>query len=194
MKFDVIIIGGGLAGITAATALQQAGLKCVVVSEGLSLNEAPGKAFRACGGTILPGDRVTGGTFSGDRLLSVNTEKLAPTALEADFFILATGKYFSRGIMADMDKVYEPVFGLDVEYDADRSTWFNPDFSQPQRFLEFGVRTLDGCALRNGRPIVNLFPAGEVLAGLTGSQGDASGRIRRSGLDAAETILKGRKG
>ena len=192
MKFDVVIIGGGLAGTTAATALQQAGLRCVLVSAGLSLNEAPHTAFRTAGGTVLAGDSVTGGDIEDGRVLRVNTQKLGSEPLEADSFILSTGKYFSRGILADMDRVYEPVFGLDVDYDPDRSTWFSPFFAARQKFLDFGVSCSGACALKDGRRIVNLFPAGEVLAGVSGSRGDASEIIRRSALEAAEAVLKGR--
>ena len=176
--------------MTAATQLQRSGLKCAVVSEGLSLHKAPGTEFRAAGGTILAGDRVTSGVIKDGKLLSVNTEKLAGVPLEASAFILATGKFFSRGIVADMDSVYEPVFGLDVEYAADRSIWFSESFAAPQPFLGFGVKTIDGRALKDGSPIVNLFPAGEVLAGVSSAQEDATELIRKTALDAAEAIRR----
>lgn len=190
MKFDAVIIGGGLAGMTAATALQQGGLKCAVVAEGLSLSGASREAYTAAGGTLLAGDRVTGGTIENGRLVSIRTEKLGDVTLEARAFILATGKFFSRGIIADMQKVYEPIFGLDVQYDADRSTWFSPSFAAPQRFLEFGVIAEDGCAVRNGVKIENLFPAGEVLAGLSSAASDATAEIKKSALAAAEAARR----
>lgn len=188
MKFDVVIIGGGLAGMTAASALQGAGFRCAVISEGLSLHNVQAGGFKAAGGTMLAGDRVIGGSFDGDRLKEVSTEKLSGIPIEADNFILATGKYFSKGIVADMDKVYEPLFGLDVDFDSDRSTWFSQSFAAPQRFLQFGVKAEDGRALRGGRQVANLFPAGEVLAGISGAQGDATESIRRSALDAVSAI------
>ena len=190
MKFDVVVIGGGLAGMTAATALQQGGLKCAVVAEGLSLSGASREAYTAAGGTLLAGDRVTGGTIENGRLVSIRTEKLGDVTLEARAFILATGKFFSRGIVADMQKVYEPIFGLDVQYDADRSTWFSPSFAAPQRFLEFGVIAEDGCAVRDGVRIENLFPAGEVLAGLSSAASDATAEIKKSALAAAEAARR----
>lgn len=190
MKFDVVVIGGGLAGMTAATALQQGGLRCAVIAEGLSLSGASREAYTAAGGTLLAGDRVTGGTIENGRLLSIRTEKLGDVTLEARAFILATGKFFSRGIVADMQKVYEPIFGLDVQYDADRSTWFSPSFAAPQRFLEFGVIAKDGCAVRNGVKIENLFPAGEVLAGLSSAASDATAEIKKSALAAAEAARR----
>ena len=190
MKFDVVVIGGGLAGMTAATELQRSGLRCAVVAAGLSLHEAPRSEFKAAGGTLLAGDIVVGGEFEDGRLVCVRTGKLGDVTLEADWFILATGKYFSKGIIADMDKVYEPLFGLDVEYDEDRSKWFDPSFAAPQRFLEFGVKSEGGCALKDGSPIKNLLPAGEVLAGLTSAQGDATAAIKKSALDAVEIIRR----
>lgn len=192
MRFDVVIIGGGLAGTTAATALQQAGLRCVLVSGGLSLNEVSHAAFRTAGGIVLAGDNVTGGIIEDGRLLRVRTEKLGTEPLEADHFILATGKYFSRGIVADMDRIYEPLFGLDVDFDADRTTWFAPSFGARQRFLDFGVSCSGGCALKDGRKIANLHPAGEVLAGLSNSAGDAADLIRSSAMEAVDNVLKGR--
>lgn len=190
MKFDVIIIGGGLAGMTAATALQTDGLKCAVVAEGLSLHNASRREFSAAGGTLLAGDRVVSGRFEADRLVAVRTEKLGDVELEADNFVLATGKYFSRGLVADMDRVYEPLFGLDVEYDADRSKWFDASFAAPQRFLEFGVKC-EGCrAVKDGAVIANLFPAGEVLAGVTSAQGDATEAIVKSAAEAVKAIRR----
>ncbi len=191
MKFDVIIIGGGLAGMTAATALQTSGMRCAVVAEGLSLHNASRREFCAAGGTLLAGDRVVSGRFAGDRLVAVRTEKLGDIELEAENFVLATGKYFSRGLVADMDRVYEPLFGLDVDYDEDRSTWFDPSFAAPQKFLEFGVKSPGGLAVKDGAVIANLYPAGEVLAGLSSAQGDATAAIVKSATDAANAI--GRK-
>lgn len=191
MKFDVVVIGGGLAGMTAATALQQGGLKCAVVAEGLSLSGASREAYTAAGGTLLAGDRVTGGMIENGRLVSIRTEKLGDVTLEARAFILATGKFFSRGIVADMQKVYEPGAAVgDVQYDADRSTWFSPSFAAPQRFLEFGVIAEDGCAVRDGVKIENLFPAGEVLAGLSSAASDATAEIKKSALAAAEAARR----
>lgn len=190
MKFDVIIIGGGLAGMTAATALQESGLKCAVVAEGLSLHNASRREFAAAGGTLLAGDRVVSGRFDGDRLAAVRTEKLGDVELKADCFVLATGKYFSRGLVADMDKVYEPLFGLDVEYEEDRAKWFDPSFAASQKFLEFGVKSVEGLAVKNGKPLANIYPAGEVLAGLSSAQGDATEAIVKSATDAVNAIRR----
>lgn len=180
MRFDVLIIGGGLAGMTAGLVLQKAGLRCCAVSMGLSLHRIPKDEFISAGGTWLPGDTVVSGIWDGDRLLSVRTEKLGETPLEADFFILSTGKFFSKGLVAGMDCIVEPLFGSDVEFDPCRDNWYDTDFFAPQPFERFGVRTESGRVLRGGRPAANLFAAGEILAGdvdIVGSAMDVCRRI-----------------
>ena len=189
MKFDVVIIGGGLAGMTAATKLQEAGLKCAVVAKGLSLHNISRKPFVQKGGMMFAGDTAVRGEFSGDRLVRIWTEKLGSMALEADSFVLASGKFFAGGLVADMDKVYEPLFGLDVQYNEERSTWFSSSFADHQGFLEFGVKTDDAHAVKDGKSIANLFPAGEILAGISGSEGDAEDAIVESAVKVSQKII-----
>lgn len=166
MRFDVVIIGGGLAGITAGIALQKAGRRCVVVAEGLSLHECPRTEFVELGGTLLRGDSAVGGEWDGDVLRCIRTRNLGNTRLRGDHFILATGKFFSKGLVSTMDGIEEPVFGCDVQYDPDRSRWTDPDFFAPQPFESFGVLTdALGRVMIGGRPAANLYAAGEILAG-----------------------------
>lgn len=190
MKYDVVIIGGGLAGLTAAVELQKAGLGCVVVSEGLSLHETPSREFIALGGTLLRGDSALQGSWDGSTLKSVHTRNLERTALEADYFILATGKFFSKGLKATMTAVVEPVFGVDVQYDEDRDKWCDTDFCSDQPFESFGVLTdAEGHVLVGGVPAANLFAAGEILAGVNSIGDDAEERIRATAIKAAGRIL-----
>lgn len=166
MRYDVVIIGGGRAGIAAGTALQKAGLSCAIVAAGLNLEKTSREEFISLGGTVFKGDRAEGGVWDGQRLLSVKTRNLGRTPLSADFFILATGKFFSRGLVATMDMIVEPVFGADVDYDPDRGRWIDPDFFAPQPFERFGVKTdPNGRLMIGGRASENLYAAGEILAG-----------------------------
>lgn len=165
MKYDVVIIGGGLAGVTAGIRLQKAGKECCIISGGLSLNDVPRQEFIALGGAFLTGGRVLGGLWNGDELESLVVSNLEGTGLCADNYILATGKFFSKGLVATMDNIYEPLFGCDVEFEPDRGKWYDPDFFAPQPFERFGVKTQDGRVLRDGVPMKNLYAAGEILAG-----------------------------
>lgn len=174
MKFDVVIIGGGLAGLTAGVQLQRAGLRCLAVSEGLSLNDCPKDEFRQLGGTLLPGDSVVKGFFSEGRLEYVKTRNLVDTPLEAEYFILSTGKFFSRGLISDMEHIYEPVFGCDVEYDPDMTAWVKAAFCERQPFENFGVKTDEaGRVSIGGVTIANLYAAGEILSGMQDIAGSA---------------------
>ncbi len=166
MTCDVVIIGGGLAGLTAALELQRAGRQCVVVAGGVSLHETPRAEYIAAGGVFLRGDFVKRGEWEGNRLMRVWTRNLGDEAIEAAHFILATGRFFSKGLVSTMDEIYEPVFGCDVRYEKDRSKWVNLDFFGVQPFEEFGVETdSTGRALINGEVAENLFVAGEILCG-----------------------------
>jgi len=165
MKFDVVIIGGGLAGLSAGVRLLEAGKTCCAVSAGRSLHEVPSKRFRELGGVFLSGDRVESGEWDGDRLLSVRTRNLTETALEAPVFILSTGKFFSCGLVAVPDRIFEPVFGCDVVYPENRDLWYSVDFFARQPFESFGVKTENGLTFRGGRRTDNLYAAGEILEG-----------------------------
>ena len=186
MKFDVIIIGGGLAGLTAGVELQKKGLRCAAVAEGLSLNECPREEFVKLGGTLFPGDSVIGGHFAsagsgahnnaeaaaetgatdGLSLEWVETRNLVGTRLEAPYYILSTGKFYSRGLVSNMEGIFEPVFGCDVEYDHSQPSWTVQEFFDDQPFEKFGVITdADSRVKIGGKVVDNLYAAGEILAG-----------------------------
>ena len=147
------------------------GLRVCVVSEGLSLTQKDNPkpygrlaALQKKGATVLRGDRVLGGSFEDGRLISVFTRNLGEAEpLSASLFVLATGKFFSRGLMSDKEHIWEPIFGADVDYNPDRSRWFNADFAASQPFMKFCVRTDDtGSVLIGGRPVDNLKAVGDI--------------------------------
>lgn len=185
MKFDILIIGAGASGMHVATALQKAGARTAVIGLGRSILEVEVGPYERLGGTLLIGDSVTEGIFDGDTLKAVRTANLGAYPLEAERFVIATGKFLGRGLISDMDGVYEPLFGLDVDYDPDRSRWFDPSFEAPQPFLRFGIRTdAQSRPSIGGRTVQNLYACGELLAGITASDG-------RAGIDAsAEKVIE----
>lgn len=181
MKFDVVVIGGGKAGAKVAASMLEQGKKVAVVSSGLSINNVSLKEIEEKGAVVFAGDTVTGGSFEGSKLVRVSTQKLREVSLEAKAFVLATGGFFSRGLYADMEKVYERALGLDVEFAADREQWFDADFSAPQPFLDFGVKVdQDGRAFKGGVVLENVYAAGEVLSGVNSVCEDAEQRIAES--------------
>lgn len=80
--------------------------------------------------------------------------------------VLASGSFFSNGLVADFDRVREPIFGLDVHSRADRADWSRRELFAPQPYLQFGVRT-DGRlrAMKQGVPFDNLYAIGAVAGG-----------------------------
>lgn len=169
--------------------LQEHGRKTAVISFGASLHEPDYSAYRASGGRLMMGDAVIGADFSEGRLRAVFTENLGTFPLEADTFVIATGKFMSKGLVADMDKVFEPALGLDVRYDSDRSQWFAPDFSDRQRFLDFGVIVDEQYhPLKGGVAIGNLFAAGEIIEGMYGTSEDSLEKIREQAMEVAGMI------
>lgn len=123
-------------------------------------------AFEAAGGTFLMGDEVSGTDINDGKVTAVRTANIGDINLTADTYVLASGSYFGHGIVADMDKVYEPVFGSDVIFNEDRNSWYDKNFFSRQEFIGFGVATdSDFKVLKGGRTISNLYAAGSVLGG-----------------------------
>jgi len=168
MKYDVVVIGGGWSGRAAAKREAAAGRKVCVVTAGLTLEDIGETPYAELheltrqGVTVLRGDVVVGPLWDGPTLLSVHTAN--GLELRAEEFILATGRFFSRGLAADMERVYEPVFGAEVVYPADRTKWFDPDFFAPQPFEKIGLRTTpEGNIYIDGKPAANVRATGSIL-------------------------------
>jgi glycerol-3-phosphate dehydrogenase subunit B len=178
MTFDTLIIGGGHSGLQQGIALQKSGQNCLIVSAGESprgirepewSQELERHRFEDLGGVWL-NDRVIRGEFEhdndGEMLLRVYTEKGGEKPLIADQFILATGSFYSGGLVADHSHIFEPAFGLDVDYQGERhADWVNPDFFDDQPFMRFGVKVDEaGRACCDGRPVLNLQAVGSVVS------------------------------
>lgn len=147
--------------------------------------------FRMLGGTYLMGDTAVSGTFDQDRLTAVTTAKLGDMPLKADYFVLATGSFVSRGLMADYERVYEPVLGVDVDADADRECWTRFGVLNAQAYTQYGVATDNSLrCLIEGKPIANLRAIGSVLSGHDAiKMGDGTGVSMLTALAAAHDII-----
>ena len=146
--------------------------------------------LRVLGGTYLMGDEATRANIVDGKVHSIVTRNLGSHCLEADNFILATGSYFSKGLKTNPFSIFEPVFGLDVEYDEDRNRWYDPAFANDQPYMNYGVRTdaaLHG--LYKGKPIGNLFVAGSILGNTRPDLGSGAGLAIRSAQVAVDQIL-----
>ncbi len=183
-------------GVTSLTKLVAKPLKLVATLPpsvpGVRTETLLRKRFTALGGTYLAGDSVKGGKFNGSRLESVETENLEDTKLTADTFVLATGSFMSRGLSANYQKVWETVFGLDVDASATRTDWTSENVFDAQPYQEYGVKTDDKLRVSlNGKVIDNLYAAGSVLSGHNSLKlGDGTGVSLLTALQVANNILK----
>lgn len=147
------------------------------------------KRYEVLGGTYLMGDRVTGAHVYEDVVQNVVTKHLDRHYLEADHFILASGGFFSKGLISNPFKIYEPLFELDMDYDTDRNAWYDPTFANHQPYLHFGVKTdanLRPC--RKGVPVKNLYVIGSILGETHPELGSGAGLAIRSALQVTQQI------
>ena len=147
--------------------------------------------FQMLGGTYLMGDSAVSATLDGDRLTSVTTAKLGDMPLKANQFVLATGSFISRGLIADYERVYEPIMDLDVDADADREQWTRFGILEPQAYTRYGVKTDSELrCMKQGKTIQNLRAIGSVLSGHDAiKMGDGTGVSLLTALAAAQSIL-----
>lgn len=146
--------------------------------------------FEKLGGTYLLGDNVTAGVVSDGRLRSVKTQNLGTEPLEAQYYVLATGSFFSRGLVADYDRIYEPVFGLDVDASADRKDWFDKNIFATQPYMSYGVRTdADSRVSVKDQTIGNFYAVGAVTGGCNAlKEGCGAGVAILSAMNVAQKI------
>lgn len=149
------------------------------------------KAFEDAGGTFLMGDEVHGPLFDGNHVLGVCTSNLGSMKIEADSFVLASGNLFGKGLEATPERVYEPVFGLDVKHPVSRNEWYDEDFFADQAYTGFGVSTDNEFrAFRNGSVIDNLYVIGAELGGCNPlAEGSGAGVAIMTALGVADEIL-----
>ena len=123
--------------------------------------------FQQSGGVYMLGDTAVRYEAEGGRITALYTADHGDIAFEADSYVLATGSYFSQGLVAGMDGVREPLFGLDVACAADRGAWYDRDLFAAQPFELFGVKCDEHLrGLRDGRAVENLYVIGAGLAGI----------------------------
>ncbi|RLM20708.1 anaerobic glycerol-3-phosphate dehydrogenase subunit B [Brenneria alni] len=158
---------------------------------GLRLHQALLRRFCQLGGIIMPGDRVER-AMSQPQGTALYTRNHRDIPLWAQHVVLASGSFFSNGLVAQCDRVTEPVFGLDVRFEARREAWSRQDVFAAQPYMQFGVITDE--KLRPGiygKTAHNLYAIGAVLAGFDPiAQGCGAGVSMISALYAASLIIQ----
>ena len=150
--------------------------------------------YTRLGGTYLLGDSVTGGDFEGRKLKGIRTLNHSDKLFCADNFILASGSFFSRGLLSTPSGIFEPVFDLQVNCPQERRDWTRENFFDRQPYMGCGVAT-DGQfrALRKGESIENLRVCGSLLSGSDAiNEGCGAGVATITALHIAENITEGK--
>jgi glycerol-3-phosphate dehydrogenase subunit B len=112
--------------------------------------------------------------------------------MTAENFVLATGSFFSKGMVATPEKVYEPVFGLDLIYGEKRENWFDRNFWNRQEYVSYGAKVNSRLNPSiNNTPVGNLYVIGSLLGGGNALyEGSGGGTAIISALAAADAILE----
>lgn len=149
------------------------------------------KHFQKLGGVYMLGDTVTGGEIVDGRLGYIKTKNHGDSRIYADNFIIASGSFFSKGLVSDYEGVYEPVFGLDVNIAGDRSLWYKRNMFESQPYMSFGVLSDDRFrVLKDGVPVLNLYAAGSLLGGCNPvKEGSGAGIAMITALYVSDLIL-----
>ena len=114
--------------------------------------------------------------------------------MQADNFILATGSFFSHGLEATPDSIYEPVFGLDVQAPHDRTQWYDMDMYKNQKYMRFGVVTDENFAVsKDGNVIKNLHAVGSIIGGHDAMKEESGAGVAiLTAIKVADDIINGK--
>lgn len=158
---------------------------------GIRVQQCLVKYFIRQGGTFMIGDTVDRAEVECNQVQGIYTTNHSDIKLVANNYILASGSFFSRGIIAQPNLVYEPVFDLDVYYDQNRSNWYDKDIFARQKYMSFGViPTRDFHAMRQEKPVSNLYVIGSVLSGYNALYEECGGGVAiMSAMHVADFLL-----
>ena len=136
---------------------------------GIRLREMFEQLFPQKGLTLIPQQKVDKLEFKGDEAELSLSDNFGPITIRAKSVILATGRFLSGGLEANLNGVTEPLLGLPVTQPDSRQDWYREKYTDRRGHAinragievdEF-FRPLD----QHHRPYrENLFAAGVILA------------------------------
>ena len=151
------------------------------------------RSFEELGGVYMLGDTVVKADFKDNKVQAVYSVNHGDISFVAENFILASGSYFSNGLVAQQDSVVEPVFDSDVDFTSGRDGWYDKSFFNKQNYMTFGVATNDKLQVKIKSEIQqNLYAVGSVLGGSnTIHEGCGAGISMLTALYVADNLING---
>lgn len=158
---------------------------------GMRLHQALCQRLQRLGGVFMPGDSVLRASFDGARITGLYTRNHTDIPLRPQQVVLASGSFFSNGLVAAFEGIREPIFDLDVYSKVERAEWSRPDLFAAHPYLQFGVQTDASLrALKQGEAIPNLYAIGAVTGGYDPlQQGCGAGVSLIGALHVAQQIM-----
>ena len=149
--------------------------------------------FEKAGGRFFLGDTVTDAEYDGQgKVKSIGSANFGDIRLYADNFVLATGSFFSKGLVATPDTITEPVFGVDLKVNEGRENWFDRNFWNRQEYISFGAAVYSDLNVSvEGKEIPNLYAAGSIIGGCNALyEGCGGGVAIVTAMKVADVILE----
>lgn len=154
------------------------------------------RQFESLGGAMLNGDKAIRAEFdSNGKIQRIFTRLHSEHGLSAEYFVLASGSFFSGGLSAEFEQICDPIFNADIQglgnFNAkSRSSWTASRFSAPQPYQSAGVIINAQCQVKKGEQFIpNLYAAGSIIGGYNGiAENCGSGVAVVTALNVAEQI------
>ena len=159
---------------------------------GIRSQQSLKRYFEKLGGVYMLGDMVMKITIDADKVTQVYTYNHSDIPFVGKNTVLATGDFFSKGLIASRTKVFEPIANLDVDFEPNRQDWYANNFFDDQNYQRFGVKTnKDFKVYKNGSLIDNMYAIGAVLSQFNAmEEGCGAGVSLLTALHVADEIIK----
>jgi glycerol-3-phosphate dehydrogenase subunit B len=134
---------------------------------GIRLREMFEQVFPQKGITLIPQQKVAALDFAPDGALLSLSDNYGSITIQARAVILATGRFLSGGLEANIKGISEPLLGLPVSQTTSRIDWYREDYTDRHPIHKAGIEV--DAAYRplnkDGQPYnERLFAAGIILA------------------------------
>lgn len=136
---------------------------------GIRLREMFEQVFPEKGLTLIPQQKITSLEFQSDFITLDLKDNYGPIRIQAKTAILASGRFLSGGLEADINGIHEPLLGLAVTQPDDRNDWYR------EKYMDQRGHEINKCGLevdesfrpldKNGKVVdKRFFAAGIILA------------------------------